>query len=582
MIAAVAVGASLLIAAATGSSERLGAAARLLPVDGFARWIDEGDRLVFQEHRRSPGITPMFAFPEAVQSLALTAYEDGDAAAVPHWVDTRTGAGEEETTPQRDMYRLGEDGVRLVASVGTPTALVFAPGMLVLTADAAPGRSWDSEGVAMFVTAGEDGPRGAEVAYRSEFTAAAPADPALRRHADDPGCLEVTGRTRLEWDAALESDEFREVALWCPGRGVVAAWSTLNGGEPERLVPADAAVPAPAAPDAGAAGWDVEAWRTTDVEVEASDPVFGTWETVPNPSLAPVAFGDGWAVADDSAGDVSILMPDGTGGLSLRARTHPGGDITALGVAHGVLVTATTGREVVAYDLGGRRTWARPLGDLVVAPPLAAPGGLAVVAGLDGVVRGLDAATGEDRWRRAVSADGVGLLVVAGDLAVAVDRAGRVTALDTTDGGVRWHADGDAVTAVAASGRELFVARGAIVQALDTDAGAVRWETEVAGTVGEAAATNGLVAVRTDTEVTALSPATGEVRWTAPPAEPRTDGTTIVLVAADAVVLPDADGHVAGRWAIGSASVTATRWVVAGEDALWWFDTGGGVGRLGP
>ncbi|WP_460774589.1 outer membrane protein assembly factor BamB family protein [Microbacterium sp. GXF7504] len=580
VIGVVLAGTVVLVAASDASVRPDTAGAwRYLPEDGLSRWVEGDAGTSVQEHQRSNGIAPLFTFPEDAQSFAFAAYDEDDVSAVRHWVvsSIRPDGGQ-----QRDLHRIDASGVRLVVSTGAPNAVVFIPGMLVLAADVAPGATWTSAGAAVFASPGEDGPLGAELAYAAEFAARTPEDPVLVEHADDPGCLEVVGRTELAWGEGIEPDRFEEIALWCPGAGQVAVRSSVNDADPSLTVPADAPEGAPVLSDPPRS-WDVGGWDAAAVPAVREDPVFGAWPVVPNPLLPPVPVGDGWAVAEDVSGDVTLFVPDGDGALAGRTVLHPGGDVTALGTAHGVLVAATTARTVVGYDRDGRRLWSVTLPDLVMAAPVAAGDDAVVLAGLDGTVRALDAVTGEERWRTRISADGVGAVEVAGDLVVAADRVGRVAALGAADGRIRWSADGDRVTALAAVGPDVYVARGAVVERVRAADGDHVWDAETGAAVSALAVAGGIVALSGLEAVVGLDAAGGGERWKLPPAvEVLTDGATIALVRDGTLTVVDDTGRTVGEWAVPPSTVTWNRSTVAGPDAVWWFDAGAGVGRIGP
>ena len=223
VIAAVAVAAvvgagTVLLVGATDMSPPAvgGPAAAFLPVDGAVDWLGTANGDVQREQRRSPGITPLFAFPTSLTSLAMSAYGD-DARSVPHWATYWGPAVGRDGGIPRDLYSVTDAGIRLVASTGYPLDSVFVPGILVLAADVRAGAEWTTEGASLLAQAGANGPESAEFAYAGEYSAQEPDDPVLLPFAEQ-GCLQVASRLTL---TPGDGDPLvvEETALWCAGRG---------------------------------------------------------------------------------------------------------------------------------------------------------------------------------------------------------------------------------------------------------------------------------------------------------------------------------------------------------------------------
>ncbi len=569
-------GAGLLVAAGAAPAGGIGDAERFLPADGTAQWMHTSTDAAahVREHERAGGITPLLGFPALARDLALRSYDDPDIAAVPHWVVNALTP--DESAQRRDLYRLDDTGVRLVLSTGAPTAVLFAPGLLALPADVAPGATWESEGTALFATGGDDGPRAAEVAYAARFTARTPEDPVFAEFAA-PGCLEVAAVNTLTWPGDIPADEIEEGTLWCPGQGVVASWSSMNGDAPTVTVPAD---PADAASVAASSvpRWDPAGWGASEVAVSAVDPAFGTAPTEVTPVLPPVRLGDGWAVPEDASGSIVLLEPDGDG-LVVRGLAHPGGDITALGAASGLVVAATTTRDLVAYTASARRAWRMGLDDLVIVPPVAGTDGSVFVAGLDGRVRAVDAGTGAERWQVVASGDGLTRLTAAGDVVVAADTAGRVIALDAATGDTLWTAEGEALEALAATADAVLVARDLTLERRAARAGTVVWSAEIDDPVADIAVAGTDVVLSTSGGLVAVSAASGAARWTAPAGAAIVgDGATVLVRRGEEVAVVEDDGADGAAWTL----PTAGGMLVAGADAAWWFGGADGIERIGP
>ena len=210
-------------------------------------------------------------------------------------------------------------------------------------------------------------------------------------------------------------------------------------------------------------------------------------------------------------------------------------------------VPVATGRKgVVAYDLTkGRKTWSRSYGPHLAGLVLDEPTGTLVAASHDAVLRGLDPATGDERWAfRPDSAFGVSPggrhyrstpALLPGGLVAAVDDKGSLVAVDVRSGLRAWARElGAPVLAdLAVSDSLLLVSTtdGRLV-AFGPD-GAERWQhrAEPEVRLATAGAGGGVVVVGgTDGQVRALEVATGRLRWTfmtdgAITASPAVDGS---------------------------------------------------------
>ncbi len=181
--------------------------------------------------------------------------------------------------------------------------------------------------------------------------------------------------------------------------------------------------------------------------------------------------------------------------------------------------TAHARGGVVAYDVadGAKRwTWrgggvqggAVRMGDVVVASTLA------------GVTVGIEAASGEERWRRdgQPGAQVHAAPVVLGESAVVIDDRGRVTAFDPASGAERWTAElGAPVYASPTAAGDLFVSttRGRVAR-LGAEAGQVVWSVQDSATVRASSAlvlAEAVVVGFSDGTVRALDRETGAERW---------------------------------------------------------------------
>jgi outer membrane protein assembly factor BamB len=193
----------------------------------------------------------------------------------------------------------------------------------------------------------------------------------------------------------------------------------------------------------------------------------------------------------------------------------------------GRLYFGTDRGRVVAVDTDdGSLVWERFLGHCIAASP-AASGPTVFVAGMGtgpcgrgrGVLVALDASTGDVRWRFSAGPIESSPLVV-GRLVVVGSHDGRIYALDTRDGHVRWWFTTRAAvkgSAAIAHGRVYIGSYDGNVYALNARTGRLRWVGRASGR-GRFYATptvaHGLVLIgATNGTVYAFGERTGAVRW---------------------------------------------------------------------
>ncbi|WP_243077080.1 PQQ-binding-like beta-propeller repeat protein [Microbacterium sp. SS28] len=577
----VAVGTLALVAATdVRASTAGGAAAAFTPRDGTAGWSQMPGGVAQHEHRRAPGLSALFALPETAYEIAVGGYP-ADAVSVPHWgVYSGPEAGRAGGIP-RELFSVGGDGIRQIAAIGFPTDSVFVPGLLVLPADVERGAEWSSEGDSVWAGLGADGmPFSALYAYSADSTAREPEDPALAPYAED-GCLETASTLTLTPD---EGDDliYRQTSLWCPGEGVVASTGAVDGFEPVTISHAEE--PHVAIQLGGRVpSWQhPEHWDAAPVAARLADSVWGDTAFTTTPALNPVMVGSRLAVADANSADLNLFEEDAQG-LFVARMLGPGGDVTAMGSQGEVLIVATSRRDLIAYTARGDRVWTRSTPDLVVTAPLAGGANCFVVAGLDGSVRLVDAATGEDRWVADVSADGLETLAVSGSLAVAGDRVGSLAAVDLTDGSVVWTgADDWKADALAADAESIFVARDDGIERLDPVTGATLWKTGVGTGLDDLAIVGDLVVAQTWEDLVAMSAEDGGIRWRAPRATAMTsDGTSLVAAGGSSIRLIGSDGTDAATWPVPAESLGSYRYLTAATNAVWMLDGKAGIVKVG-
>ena len=570
-----------LVAATDARSSLGGAAAAFVPADGAIAWSAMPGGLAQHEQARSPGVAALFALPQSAAQLVIGSYPES-AQSIPHWV---TYSGPEAARAggiPRDVYSLTSDGIRIVASSGFPTDSVFVPGLLVLPADVEAGAEWTSEGDSLWAGIGADGAAwSAQYAFTAESAARVPEDPALEAYAED-GCLESVSALTLA-PAEGASLVYRQTSLWCPGAGQVATTGAFEGEAPLTIGPADAPE-VEVQPGTRVPSWQhPESWDAAPVPARWSDPLWGDHAFTATPALAPVMVGELLAVADVNSGDLTLLRRDEQG-LVVSRVLHPGGDVIALGAVGDVVVAATSKRGLVAYTSRGDRVWTVPTPDLVVAPPLSDGGDGLVVAGLDGTVRLLDLATGDERWVADVSRDGVATLAVASSLAVAGDRVGGVAAVDLADGSVVWTDESDdAVEAFATATDDVFVARGDRVERLDPDSGTSLWKTSVGTGIDDLVVAADQVVAQTWRDLAAIDPGDGAITWRAPAAAAlASDGSRLIAAGGSSIRLISEEGTDAATWPVPPESLGSFRYLTAEANAVWLTDAKVGIVRVGP
>jgi outer membrane protein assembly factor BamB len=318
------------------------------------------------------------------------------------------------------------------------------------------------------------------------------------------------------------------------------------------------------APQGAAASWPSE-WTAQAMQVEQVDPLFGTSALAIAPALQPVELDSALAVADGNTGSVGLFERSG-GDLRRTAVLRPGGAVTALGAAEGLLLAATAQRRLVAYSPDGIRQWTAPLADVLVAPPIAGDAGAIIIGGADGSVTALDARSGEQHWSTSVSSDAVSHLLRAGDKAIAVDRTGHLVALSLADGSVLWRSEGATIDAITATDDAVLVARDNSIDRLDAETGAEEWSSPTGTWV----------------DVIAFAADDGAPRWRAPGADRAvTDGRTIVLDGRNPTRVLDARGDAAADLRTPGEDLGAARFLVGARDGAWIVDSTHGTTWVG-
>lgn len=590
MVGVVVGGSAALIAASDPAGPAVGgAAAAFVPADGHADWVrvDGQSGPQQRESGRTVGASVLFELPEIARTAAVAAYTDEEMDLARHWSLTwrASDAGAEGAGDITELHSVTDAGVRLVLSLGPANSFIFQPGIVVLDHAVRRGASWAGEGEGWWVAAPAAGQRPEDsviaIHYSARYAATEPRDSTLADLADD-GCLQVDGEVELtnSADPGAGSILLEDATLWCPGRGAVASVSSVDGGAPVRTLPADA--PAFAADEAGDASpaWPQE-WAARSASVSLVDPLFGESAVALAPALEPVDLGGMIAVAEVNTGSVGLYVRSGAR-LERTALLHPGGDVTTLGAVDGLLLAATTQRRVVAYDARGMRRWSAPISDVIVAPPIAGAKGAVLLAGLDGRVRSLDVRTGREQWSTTVSGDALDHLVRSGDRVIALDRTGRIVALNLTDGTVEWSAEEENVDTLTATAEAVYVARDNGIIRLDAATGVQAWSSQVGTGADVVAVVADAVVVLSWSEVVAFDVEAGAELWRAIGADRGvTDGAALVLDGRGPTRVVGPAGEVIEELRIAPEGAGSARFLVGAADGVWIVDSISGAVWVG-
>ena len=178
--------------------------------------------------------------------------------------------------------------------------------------------------------------------------------------------------------------------------------------------------------------------------------------------------------------------------------------------------------------LGIRPAWTNRIGEVSFPLVVNVTGNQLAVAGSDGTVAMLDAATGRDLWRAGVGAPIAAGVGSDGKVAAVVTRANEVVAL--SEGKVLWREKlpAQAYTAPLVAGNRVFVlAADRSVTAFDGQTGKRLWnqsrpgEPLVLRQAGVLLAVGDTLVAGQGGRMAGLNPSNGSIRWEAPIATPR-------------------------------------------------------------
>ncbi len=238
-------------------------------------------------------------------------------------------------------------------------------------------------------------------------------------------------------------------------------------------------------------------------------------------------------------------------------------------VADGTVYVGSAGDVYALNAASGQLRWKIAISTVVTGTAVA---GETVYTSSDygdrGYVYALNAATGHIRWTH-VTDSGVTAPAVVGDTVYIGSDNGRVYALSAATGDSRWAqaTGGSGVTAPAVAGDTVYIGSdNGYLYALDIATGHIRWTYGTGGLVAGTAAADGTVyigAVYTSgdygNDVYALNAATGQIRWTHATGG---SGAYVPAVAGDTVYIGSNDGYLNAL----NAATGHIRWTQATEN----------------
>lgn len=256
-----------------------------------------------------------------------------------------------------------------------------------------------------------------------------------------------------------------------------------------------------------------------------------------------------------------------TAGLGVQAPFAP----AALAGGAAIIGTGLEGVIIGVDGATGAARWSRTVRDVagdVALGELVAAGDLVLVEDQLGRLYALDGATGRGRWQRLAVSEVPGSprgTVVVGDVVITVGPGDTVTAVGLGDGVERWSArpEGDAVFALAVGGDVALVLSGrlrvpgdpgaAVLTALDPATGATHWTYRAAGGPTELAVAASTAVVQVWGGMYGVTLEDGTERWRRVPF----DHFSAALYADDDVVLVGAPGEPLARLDLESGAIGA-------------------------
>lgn len=195
------------------------------------------------------------------------------------------------------------------------------------------------------------------------------------------------------------------------------------------------------------------------------------------------------------------------------------------------VAVASARGEIIALGADGKELWRTQVGGEMRSPPLVGRG-LVIVRSTDYRITALDAVSGKRRWtyQRAtipLTLRGLTELVYAGDLVIAGFPGGRLVALGSNNGAVRWDIAvseprgateverlTDVVGAPLVIGNEVCAASyQGRVACVDAANGSLRWGSEISASAGPAGDDRRVYVADSKSNVVAFNRAAGSTAW---------------------------------------------------------------------
>ena len=433
------------------------------------------------------------------------------------------------------LWTIGPDGARAAIEVDIGagfSASFMVPGRLDLPASLATGDTWTSAGT--INTWDDDAGNFVASPYKASFQASAPGDAALAQR----GCIDVAMSQQVGGATTAEQ------RTWCPGTGIEQLTDVSGTWQPTTAGPAlDIDPEAP---------FD---WASADslsfTLQKVNQPTNGSPYLTP---ISPPGLLEGDAVFVDKFPPAAYGVYLTNGDPSSAWAASPGGTPTASATLGGLTIVATTNRQVVAYNGGGRWVWQASIGDLSVTPAVRF-GDNAIVVTLDGAVTAFDLRTGAVAWSTSLGAEIRHQPVVANNLLLVANQAGALACLDAT-GEMVWVVDvGVPLSMAVGGGADPVIAYATedsvVVRGYSLADGHQVWRSRVYHTARDMMALDSTLVLRDDDVTLGLDWQTGVIKWRW--AGERTaaglgGGQRALLLGADDLVLLDQHGTPVRTW----------------------------------
>lgn len=261
----------------------------------------------------------------------------------------------------------------------------------------------------------------------------------------------------------------------------------------------------------------------------------------------------------------------------LAWRFDTGGEVySSPAIADGIVYVASKSGHLHAIDAGsGREVWRVAVSDYVTRSSPAVVDGTVYIGGGFAFLA-IDARTGQERWRVPVQYSGQATPTVADGMVVVSSQEGYVFGIDADTGEVKWRSPTDGVTfgtPAVAGNQVVFGTDAGVLYNLDLTTGKLHWRTPLTGAIFASPAILGatvMIPTQAST-LLAIELETGDLLWTA-----AQGGAETPAIVDDLVVLSASDGGVYGidladgtqRWIYPSGKRTISAPAVSGDTII--------------